>query len=240
MSHVFIQFNAVFYDIFIFLRSVANISQLLGQFVFLFFCWVHAVERPYRNGWPCHIFRLYLLDKFCTAPRRRNVSLGCPAVPLSPLPCLSSPALFAIPLSWYLSVSSVSWCVLPFRWRPQRCMSSTTSSAEGRRTTPTTSLSLCVRLRLRLRLQLQLRRALPAAAAFLLFYSPNVIAKCACLVHISIVAIVFWAFLLLCAFSCSSNVPLRQCELGEESEWERREGQRGLAWKNKLMGNMPT
>lgn len=37
MSHVFIQFNAVFYDIFIFLRSVANISQLLGQFVFLFF-----------------------------------------------------------------------------------------------------------------------------------------------------------------------------------------------------------
>lgn len=100
--------------------------------------------------------------------------------------------------------------------------------AGGRR-----QLRLCVRLRLRLWLQLQLRRALPAAAAFLLFYSPNVIAKCACLVHISIVAIVFWAFLLLCAFSCSSNVPLRQWEAGEESEGRAERGG-NVVWLGKI------
>lgn len=91
MSHVFIQFNAEFSTISLSFSDLLQIFRnCLGNlFSFFFFCWVHAVERPYRNGWPCHIFRLYLLDKFCTAPRRRNVSLGCPSVSatLPPFPC---------------------------------------------------------------------------------------------------------------------------------------------------------
>lgn len=199
------QFSTIslsFYDLLQIFRNC------LGNLFFLFFLFLakcSSRERPYRNGWPCHIFRLYLLDKFCTAPRRRNVSLGCPAVPLSPQPCL--PAFsFALCYPVVLVSFGLVVCLAISMEAPALHVINNIISRKG---------GVRRQLRLRLRLQLQLRRALPAAAAFLLFYSPNVIAKCACLVHIFIVAIVFWAFLLLCAFSCSSNVPLRQCERGE-------------------------
>lgn len=134
-SYNWMQFSTIslsFYDLLQIFRNC--LGNLFFLFFFLFLAECSSRERPYRNGWPCHIFRLYLLDKFCTAPRRRNVSLGCPAVPLSPL----------------LLRSLLSRCLGIFRSRGVSCHFDGGPSAachqqhhqqKGRSATPTTSPS---------------------------------------------------------------------------------------------------
>lgn len=190
---------------------------MLGQFVFLFFfCfWLSAaVERDRTGTGDRATYFVYIyLTSFAL---RRDVAMSRWAVPLS----LCLHFSFALCYPVVLVSFGLVVCLAISMEAPALHVINNIISRKG---------GVRRQLRLRLRLQLQLRRALPAAAAFLLFYSPNVIAKCACLVHIFIVAIVFWAFLLLCAFSCSSNVPLRQCERGE-AQRESWDGEGGTAY----------
>lgn len=127
-SYNLMQFSTIslsFYDLLqIFRNCLGNLFFLI---FFLFFGWVQQRDRTGTGDRATYFVYIYLTS----FALRRDVAMSRWAVPLSLClhnpASLPSPSLFAIPLSWYLSVS---WCVLPFRWRPQRCMSSTTSSAE--------------------------------------------------------------------------------------------------------------
>lgn len=125
-SYILMEFFAIclsLYDLLQIFRNCLRNLFYFFVFLFLYFFLSAAGSRLQRDRTGTGDRATYFVYIYLTSfALRRDVAVSRWAVPLSHLS-----ELYPVVL-----VSSVSWCVLPFRWRLRRCMSSTTSSAGSR------------------------------------------------------------------------------------------------------------